>query len=106
MFGPDTAPNHLEFLSTAWPIPAFLALLRRHDLRTIHTMETTLEDVLVHSTECRLVCGGVSVGALSGRPPLKVRGSDTRSPEWLSTDSRSRRWYAGSAQWSRSDSMD
>jgi len=51
MFGPDTAPSHLDFpLSGVADDPAFLALLRRHDLRTIHTMETTLEDVFVQIT--------------------------------------------------------
>jgi len=50
-FGPDAAPDHRDFpLDNVGDDPEFLALLRRGGIRTIHTLETTLEDVFVQVT--------------------------------------------------------
>jgi fluoroquinolone transport system ATP-binding protein len=51
MVGPDAQPTHQDFpLDGIADNPAFLAVLRQLDLRTIHTLETTLEDVFVQVT--------------------------------------------------------
>jgi fluoroquinolone transport system ATP-binding protein len=50
-FGSDTRNEHQEFsLDGIADNADFLTLLRRPDLRTIHTLETTLEDVFVQVT--------------------------------------------------------
>ena len=50
-FGRQEAEDHRDFsLEDVADDPEFLDLLRRDDLRTIHTLETTLEDVFVQVT--------------------------------------------------------
>jgi fluoroquinolone transport system ATP-binding protein len=50
-FGSDAGADQRDFpLNAVADNPEFLALLRRADLRTIHTLETTLEEVFVQVT--------------------------------------------------------
>ena len=45
-----------SFRSTVWPTnPEFLSILRSGDIETMHTLETTLEDVFVQVTGRALV---------------------------------------------------
>ena len=49
--GPEEAPERHDFpLDGLADDPAFLGLLRRDDVRTVHTLETTLDEVFVQVT--------------------------------------------------------